>query len=171
LRTFPETNLRTYVLGPDGRQGLWFLSIDVASAAMAAVTRALSGAPYHLADLSITGEGTHWCYAGTRRGGGPTYRLRVHIGHPLVPGARDIWLTSRWRAYTRHLGGLLVTPVHHEPWPLAEATVEELTQDLTDSVGLPPPEDAPVVHYSSGVRQVRLGVSRPPLPARPDADS
>jgi hypothetical protein len=27
------------------------------------------------------------------------------------------------------------------------------------------------VHYSSGVRQVRLGVSRPPLPARPDADS
>ncbi|MCE0448168.1 DUF2071 domain-containing protein [Streptomyces tricolor] len=27
---FAETNLRTYVRGPDGRDGLWFLSIEVA---------------------------------------------------------------------------------------------------------------------------------------------
>lgn len=29
LPTFPETNLRTYVRRPDGRDGLWFLSIEV----------------------------------------------------------------------------------------------------------------------------------------------
>ncbi|MFG3015643.1 DUF2071 domain-containing protein [Streptomyces cinerochromogenes] len=30
LAAFPETNLRTYVRGPGGREGLWFLSIEVA---------------------------------------------------------------------------------------------------------------------------------------------
>ena len=28
--SFPETNVRTYVLGPDGREGLWFFSLDAA---------------------------------------------------------------------------------------------------------------------------------------------
>jgi uncharacterized protein YqjF (DUF2071 family) len=28
--SFPETNVRTYVVGPDGREGLWFLSLDAA---------------------------------------------------------------------------------------------------------------------------------------------
>jgi uncharacterized protein YqjF (DUF2071 family) len=27
---FPETNVRTYVVGPDGREGLWFFSLDAA---------------------------------------------------------------------------------------------------------------------------------------------
>ena len=27
---FPETNVRTYVVGPDGRDGLWFFSLDAA---------------------------------------------------------------------------------------------------------------------------------------------
>ena len=33
LSTFPETNLRTYVRGPDGRDGLWFLSLEADSLA------------------------------------------------------------------------------------------------------------------------------------------
>ncbi|MFC5906263.1 YqjF family protein [Streptacidiphilus monticola] len=161
--TFPETNLRTYVRGPDGRQGLWFLSIDVSSAVTAAATRALSGAPYHLADLSVTGDGTRWSYAGTRRGGRPGYRLRIRVGRPVSPTGREAWLTSRWRAYTRHLTGLLVTPVQHEPWPLAEAVIEELAEDLTEAAGLPAPADDPIAHFSPGVHRVRLG--RPALPA------
>src|SRR5688572_21053648 len=31
LSTFPETNLRTYVVGPDGRDGLWFLTLEADS--------------------------------------------------------------------------------------------------------------------------------------------
>src|ERR1041384_4832910 len=30
LSTFPETNLRTYVRGPDGIRGIWFFSLDAA---------------------------------------------------------------------------------------------------------------------------------------------
>ncbi|WP_405911405.1 DUF2071 domain-containing protein [Streptomyces longwoodensis] len=74
-------------------------------------------------------------------------------------------LTSRRRAYTRRLGLLWETPVEHEPWPLAEASVEVLEETLTRAAGLPAPASAPLVHYSEGVRHVRFGPSRPVGPA------
>ena len=143
--TFPETNLRTYVRGPGGRDGLWFFSLDVTNAALTAAARAGVGAPYHLADLSITELDGDQCYAGTRRGGRPSYQLRVRPGAPIIePSARDIWLTSRWRAYTRHAGVLLETAVAHEPWPLRRATITEFREDLSAAAGLPPaPADLP----------------------------
>lgn len=160
LATFPETNLRTYVRGPDGRDGLWFLSIEVSSAAMALVTRGLIGAPYHLGDLSVTeGEGV-FGFAGTRRGGRPAYRLRVRPGEPLRPTERDVWLTSRWRAYTRRFGTLLETPVEHEPWPLRTAVIDELDETLTAAAGLPRPPEEPLAHYSPGVEGVRIAPPR-----------
>ncbi len=71
-----------------------------------------------------------------------------------------MWLTSRWRAYTRHLGRLWETPVTHEPWPLRAASVLEVEESLTAAAGLPAPVGEPLVHYSDGVRDVRIGVSR-----------
>ncbi|MER6489650.1 YqjF family protein [Streptomyces griseorubiginosus] len=163
LPSFAETNLRTYVLRADGRDGIWFLSIDVASPVMLAA-RAV-GAPYHLGSLRVTGEGDGdgdtVSYAGKRVGGRVSYRLRVRPGEPLRPTERDVWLTSRWRAYTRRLGRIWETPVEHEPWPLADAAVDGLEQTLTRAAGLPAPLGEPVVHFSPGVSHVRLGASRP----------
>jgi len=51
--SFPETNLRTYVRRPNGRDGIWFLSLEVGSATMLAA-RCAVGAPYHLSDLSVS---------------------------------------------------------------------------------------------------------------------
>ncbi len=75
-----------------------------------------------------------------------------------------MWLTSRWRAYTRRLGVLWETPVEHEPWPLTDATVDVMEETLTTAAGLPSPVGEPLVHFSKGVRHVRLGASRPCLP-------
>lgn len=159
LRTFPETNLRTYVRSPDGVDGVWFLSIDVACPAMLGA-RAI-GAPYSLGALSLSRRGDVITYAGARWGGGPSYRLIVHSGRPVSPTERDVWLTSRWRVYTRSLGRLWVTPVEHEPWPLSEASIEALQETCTSAAGLPVPGEEPVVHFSEGVSHVRLGVPRP----------
>ena len=43
-RHFPETNLRTYVIGPDGSRAVWFFSLEAAR--LAAVLGARIG--YHL---------------------------------------------------------------------------------------------------------------------------
>ncbi|WP_030665025.1 YqjF family protein [Streptomyces cellulosae] len=163
LPTFAETNLRTYVRDRNGREGLWFLSIEVAFPPMVAA-RAI-GAPYHPGTLSITESGGTLAYSGSRGTGGPSYHLVVRPGDPIEPAERDVWLTSRWRAYTRRLGLLWETPVEHEPWPLADAAVEVLEETLTGVAGLPSPAGEPVVHFSEGVRHVRLGASRPCLPA------
>jgi uncharacterized protein YqjF (DUF2071 family) len=162
LMTFPETNLRTYVRRPDGRDGLWFLSLEVASAVMLAARYGV-GAPYHLGDLSVCEHGGTLAYAGARRGGEPSYHLVIRPGDRIRPSDRDVWLTSRWRAYTRRFGILFETPVEHEPWPLSTATLEQCFETLLSSAGLPAPNGEPVVHYSEGVRDVRMAASRPLL--------
>jgi uncharacterized protein YqjF (DUF2071 family) len=160
LGTFPETNLRTYVRGPGSREGIWFFSLEVASAAMVLSARAFAGVPYHRGSLSLDESDGVMTYAGVRRGGSPAYRVVVRPGAPVEASDHDVWLTGRWRAYTRHVGRLFETRITHEPWPLRAATVVELQQTLTSAAGLPEAAGEPMVHYSDGVRDVRIGVSR-----------
>lgn len=157
LSSTPETNLRTYVRGPDGHDGLWFLSLDIGSATLAQALRAAVGAPYHHGDLSVQRQGDVLAYTGSRAGGPESYRLRVRPGGQVVPSDLEVWLTSRWRAYTAHLGRLLVTPVEHEPWPLREASLELIDQNLTDTCGLGGFSEPPLVHFCDGVHEVRFG--------------
>ncbi|WP_225834483.1 YqjF family protein [Streptomyces sp. NK08204] len=159
LPSFPETNLRTYVRGRDGRDGLWFLSIEVGSPVMLAARTI--GAPYHLGRLELSHGSDVLAYTGSRGRGGPSYRVAVRVGEPVPPTRRDVWLTSRWRAFTRSFGMLWETPVEHEPWPLRAARLDGLEETLTRAAGLPPLTQEPLVHFSDGVHKVRLGISHP----------
>jgi uncharacterized protein YqjF (DUF2071 family) len=160
--TFAETNVRTYVRVADERDGIYFLQIEAASALMTMAARAAAGAPYELGDLSIVASDGLISYGGALRDGRCSYRIDVRPGERIVdPSPQDVWLTGRWRAYTWHLGRLLETPVEHEPWPLSTATVDVLQQTITEAWGLPGPGLEPLAHFSEGVRNVRLGVSRP----------
>src|SRR3954453_6494682 len=48
-----ETNLRTYVRGPDGRDGLWFLGLDADNPCLVLGSRAAVGAPYHFSRMGL----------------------------------------------------------------------------------------------------------------------
>ncbi|MEU2421930.1 DUF2071 domain-containing protein [Streptomyces sp. NPDC007851] len=120
------------------------------------------GAPYHPGALDVSTREEALVYSGRRGADEASHRPVVRPGTPIHrPSERDVWLTSRRRAYTRRLGMLWETPVEHEPWPLAEAGIEVLQETLTAAAGLPAPSREPVVHFSEGVRHVRLGVSLP----------
>lgn len=156
-----ETNLRTYVRGPGGRDGLWFFSLETSSLALTLGARMLPAAPYHWGNLGVERTGDTFSYYGRRYGGSEAYKVVVRSGAPIAPEERDVWLTGRWRAYTRQLGGLLlVTPVQHEPWPLRSATIEVLEQNLLEAAGLPEPTEEPLVHSSPGVHDARMGFAR-----------
>jgi uncharacterized protein len=160
--SFNQTNLRTYVRAPNGRVGIHVLKIEATSALMTRAARIATGARYRLGDLSIVEHDERISYGGALRDGSGSYRLDVAPGERmLAPSDRDVWFTGRWRAYTWHLGRLLETPVAHEPWPLSKATVQRLHETLADSVGLPGPGPDPLVHFSEGVGQVRVGLPRP----------
>lgn len=159
LSSAPEINLRTYVRGPDGGDGLWFFSLDVANTTVAAAARALVGAPYFASRLRIEREEGSVRYAGSRTGRPEFFDLTIQPGAAIEPTELDVWLTGRWRAYTKHLGSLLVTPVEHEPWPLRSATLRSCRESLTAAAGLPGVGDA-LVRFSEGVTMVCVGPPR-----------
>jgi uncharacterized protein YqjF (DUF2071 family) len=161
LARFAETNLRTYVVGPDGRRGIWFLSLDAARLPAVAVARSSYRLPYMWARATIANDGDMIRYRGTRRWPAPraTYDLTLGIGAALDRHSdlERFW-TARWHLFSpapqplppRRLE-LDVTTVEHSAWPLRRADVLALDQTLLDAAGLPVPRDAPIALYSPGI--------------------
>jgi len=162
---FPETNLRTYVVGPDGTPGIWFWSLDAASPSAVAAARSLYGLPYFYGRMAVEDAAAPVRYIGRRRRPGPVgtgYDLEVEPGRER-PAAElsefDHYLTARFTLWNRHGPMLLRTPVEHGAWTIRDARVTRLDQALTDAAGLPRPEGDPLVHYSPGV-DVRIAPPR-----------
>lgn len=155
LSEFPETNLRTYVVGPDGRDGIWFFTLEADSAATTAVARTAVGVPYRWADMSVEKADGEVRYASARRGASSVgHRIRIRPGSeldPRPPGDLVDWLTGRWRAWSRAAGRLVAVPVEHEPWPLFEASALELEETLRADTGLGESAEQPHLLYSPGV--------------------
>jgi hypothetical protein len=159
---FPETNLRTYVIGPDGNRAVWFFSLEAARVAAVLGARIAYHLPYFWARMRVTAES-----------GAIHYRSQRHWPHDsdamtdivIQPGApydlcdlteRDHFLTARYRLYTTSRRGLRYAQIEHPPWPLARASVTELRQTLFEKAGLPSPVGAPLVHYAPE-RAVNIG--------------
>jgi uncharacterized protein YqjF (DUF2071 family) len=107
-------------------------------------------------------------YAGRRRWPGPQARLRmaVRIGEPLArPSDLEQFLTARWGLHASWYGRRLrYLPNEHPRWPLHQATLLRLEENLIAAAGLPAPAGSPVsVLFSPGV-PVRMGLPRGPRP-------
>jgi uncharacterized protein YqjF (DUF2071 family) len=161
MSTFPETNVRTYVRGPDGRDGLWFFSLEAQSLPLVLGASTLYGVPYRWAEMSVE-HGETIRYRSRRRHGPPAgHDITVRPGPRIDdPPELDNWLSGRWRAWTRIAGRFCTVPVHHPPWPLHEATVTELDESLLAANGLARPATPPQVRFSPGT-EVRLGLPQP----------
>jgi uncharacterized protein YqjF (DUF2071 family) len=163
LSVFPETNVRTYARGPDGRTGIWFLSLDAARLPAVVAARVGWGLPYFWASMSVTRADDMVRYASVRRWPGPPASLDadVRVGEPIPAtelGALDHFLTARFVLWSHHLGRLWHSAADHPPWPLRRATVTRLDSTLLAAAGLPAPTTDPLVHHSDGVR---VRVARP----------
>ncbi len=162
LSTFPETNVRTYVVDRNGLDGLWFLSLDVSGLATVLGARACLGTPYHWAAMTVEADSTVTYRSRRRHPPAAGHHIVAERGSPLAAerlGERDHFLTGRWRAFTKIAGCLVNVPVEHQAWPLWSVRIHRLDQDLLVAAGLPTPEGQPVAHYSPGV-DVRLGPPR-----------
>ena len=158
---FPEVNVRTYVRGPDGRRGIWFLSLDATRLGAVALARRSYRLPYMWADARIVGRRHLRRYAGRRRWPepGPSWDLEVDVGAPLDE-VDDLsrFLTARWRLYSPRPLELpartirfVATDVDHPPWPLHSARLVEGRESLIAAAGLDGPTAGPVVACSPGV--------------------
>jgi uncharacterized protein len=160
VSNFVESNVRTYVIGPDGRDGLWFFTLETNSLSTTVAARAALGVPYRWAAMELRQSGGRVTYASRRRLGDPAPGHRTTVATNSSGEVADsplaAWLTGRWRAWTRVAGRLFTVPVEHEPWPISDATLVAHDDTLLASLGLPEPTAEPLVHTAPGVT-ARLG--------------
>jgi len=171
LGDFVETNVRLYSVDAEGRRGVVFRSLDADRALPVLAARGAAALPYNWAPsrVRVDGEvgGTRTVqYDSVRRWPGPRgarASTRVRVGPPIgEPGALEHFLTARWALHTSRLGVRGRTtvrwPNEHPRWPLHEADLEHLEEDVVAAAGLPGVSDgAPAsVLYSPGLT-VRFG--------------
>lgn len=160
LGTFPETNIRTYVIGPDGAPGVWFDSLDASRLIPVMVARLGYGLPYRWAKMRLEASGDVVRYQSRRRSGTTAVnRVAVSIREPIPsPAPLSKFLTDRDRLYALHRGALLRALVAHPPWPLHRAEILELDPGPLLAAGYPRQTEPPRVLYSPGVP---VAVSKP----------
>lgn len=139
---FPETNVRTYVIGPDGDRGVYFHSLDIDRLAPSIAAHLTYRLPYCYAEMSVTTDERRITYTARRRWPGPrgaTSRVTVELGERLVGPERsalDEFLSARFRLYeSTPRGGLLRANISHEPWPLRSAFLMSLDDELVAAAG------------------------------------
>ena len=150
---FPELNVRTYVKHGD-KPGVWFFSLDAASALAVAVARAWFHLPYFRARMRCeeqsgwieyeserTGRGSSPArLAGKYRGTGKTFNA--------MKGSLEHFLMERYCLYSAKPGGQLMRgEIHHPAWELqmAEADFSENSM-AREFFGTMPA--APLLHFS-----------------------
>lgn len=152
---FLETNLRTYVLH-DGEPGVFFLSLEAASALACLAARATFGLPYHYARMERREEGGEVFYQTDRRVRGAAkstfhYRIGEELG-PSVPGSLQHFLVERYYLFVERWDTVYRGVVHHVPYPVRAAEVLACDEGLMQAAGLPRPTRLPdLAHFSPGV--------------------
>jgi uncharacterized protein len=151
---FHELNVRTYV-HLDGVPGVWFFSLDASNAAAVFAARTFFHLPYFSADISLEEREDRIHYRSRRREEPPAeFEAEWRIGGRerfAVPDTLEFFLVERYCLYAAHRQKLYRGRIHHEPYPLHDATLFSLDSTMVEAAGLPTPKDEPLIHYSDGV--------------------
>ncbi len=157
IRAFPELNVRTYVRVGD-RPGVWFFSLDAASALAVSIARAWFHLPYFRARMRCEEAGGP---VGPAAGERVTYEsVRTHPGAPsatwrgtygptgpvefATPGSLEHWLTERYCLYACSPAGRVWRgEIHHDPWPLQPAEARVQVDTMAAATGIALPDAAP----------------------------
>jgi uncharacterized protein len=151
LPDFHELNFRTYVTHPLHGPGIWFFSLDAANALAVAAARLSVRLPYFPARME---RGDGW-YRSERTFGRGRFEARFSVGAArgrAAPGSVEEFLVERYRLYSRAFGPVLWHgPVRHEPWPLVDATVLDVSEGLSAAAGMRPLGPPHSCQWSPGV--------------------
>jgi uncharacterized protein YqjF (DUF2071 family) len=154
LTAFPELNVRTYTT-IDGKPGIWFMSLDAASAVAVAGARRVYRLPYFRASMETRHEGA-WIDYRSRRvspDGEPAelagrYRP-TGAEEPPVPGSLEHWLTERYCLYALdERGALHRADIHHPPWPLQTAEARLDRNTMAEPYGIALGGDPALTHFA-----------------------
>ena len=161
VSSFPELNVRTYVIDDRGRPGVWFFSLDTPKRIPNWIARTFFHLNYRLARMRVKEEGPWRIYHSELCNQSGTDKTQEYIWKRkekqflAEPSTLEFFLVERYRlfAYSKKTSRLLTGKVHHEPYPLQSAELVRYTKGLFTSNALMQPNGDPVsVLASSGVK-------------------
>ena len=169
LLTFPEINVRTYVVGPDGNRGIWFLSLYAPHLVVNWAALLTYGLPYRWAQVRAEVSRHRRAFSVQF----PLHktcarRIEIHVGQPISePNLTplDLFLTARWRLYHKVHSRVCFSDVEHKRWALAGGSVTGLDENLLAAWDLPRVLGIPTVHCADSTT---ARFSWPRLAARND---
>jgi uncharacterized protein len=142
ITCFPELNVRTYTT-IEGKPGIWFMSLDAASALAVMGARRSYRLPYFKARMHTREQGGWIEYRSHRVSGDgePAELLGRYrptgLEAPPAPGSLEHWLTERYCLYTLdERGDVLRADIHHPPWPLRTAEAAFARNTMAEPYGL-----------------------------------
>jgi uncharacterized protein len=153
LSRFPELNVRTYTtLG--GKPGIWFFSLDAASAAAVTAARRAYRLPYFRAAMRIQRASGGLRYRSARVSADGS-RAELEVAYeptgevrPPTAGTLEHWLTERYCLYALAPSGrVLRAEIHHPPWPLQPATATFAANTMAPS-GIELPPGRALLHFA-----------------------
>jgi len=136
LSHFLETNVRTYVIAPNGQTGVWFYSLDAESPTACRIARATFGLPYFPAKMSLARRGSEFEYRCTR--GAIESKVVVTTTPELrvaSPESLDAFLLERYRLFSLRKGMVLTGLVRHEPYTFCELEAVSVDEQLVAAAG------------------------------------
>lgn len=170
VSSFCETNVRTYVHHRDRNPGVWFFSLDASSSLAVRIARWRWSLPYYRATMRVRWEAATIEYSSRRLWPGPadaTSRIVATIGEgwnnsagddearlpdTARPGTLDHFLIERYVLYAQSARGrLLMGRVHHSPYVLRRARLDQLDETLLEAARLPRPGEICHLAYSERV--------------------
>ena len=173
-RRFPECNVRTYV-HPRGRPdlpGVWFFTLDASSRLAVQVARRFWRLNYKFGKLGIERVGENLQYR-VDRVDAPRAAMRCawSIGAPMQPsqpGELRHFLTERYRLFAINRAGQACEgKIWHKPWPLREATLRSLDDQLVRAAGIEIDQAQLPVTWHSDVLDVEAWPIRRIFPSEP----
>ncbi len=138
--SFLETNVRLYSVDDRDRHGIVFLTLEATRLATVLLARTALGLPYTWAAMSARRRGDILTYRSHRRwpdrADHAESTIRINLGPPAQPTPVEVWLTSRWGLHSRVVGRTIWVPNQHRPWPLREADLLDLDDNLVATCGV-----------------------------------
>ena len=153
ISEFPELNVRTYVRSGD-RPGVYFFSLDAASALAVKTARLLLNLPYFSAAMSVGVHQSRVVYQSRREDPAQTAIFEADYSptgacFAAQPGTLEYFLTERYCLYNvDHQGRPYRLEIHHPPWELQSADAVIRQNTMADAAGISLPATRPLLHFA-----------------------
>ncbi|MCC7449426.1 MAG: DUF2071 domain-containing protein [Anaerolineae bacterium] len=154
MTTFPEVNVRTYVMVGD-KPGVYFFSLDAANWPAVIGARLWFHLPYVFAQMSVSHNVDWVVYDSIRKDPSAPpgeFHARYIINGNLnyaPPGSLPHWLTERYCLYAVSPRQQVIRgEIHHARWPLQPATAKIAVNTLPLPGGLRLPNVPPLLHFA-----------------------